>query len=107
MLRVANSEFVTTSKGEANVTIKDSIFQRLSPIRHVVELLAINKRLKRKSEAFTLAFMDGELDHNISFLNVMASWLAYFILACYDSLVVGRTVMSVLNLALSNCALAR
>ena len=49
----------------------------------------------------------------------MVSWLAYFIMSGCDSLVVGRTiptqswtnpverVMFILNLALSNCALAR
>ena len=66
-----------------------------------------------------LAFTDGGPDHNISFLNVMISWLAYFIISGCDSLVVARTtptqswtnpaerLMSVLNLALSNSALAR
>jgi len=108
-----------TSKREANVTINDSIFQQSSPIRHVVELLAINKRFNRKPEAFTLVFMDGGSDQNNSVINMELSWLAYFILACADSLVVGRTtptqiwtnlaerVMSDLDLALSNSALAR
>jgi hypothetical protein len=82
-------------------------------------LFAINKRLNRKPEAFTLVFTNGGPDHNILFINVQLSWLAYFILVGADSLVDGRTtptqswtnpverVMSVLNLALANCALAR
>jgi hypothetical protein len=101
------------------VTVKDAIFQASTPIRHAAELLAINKTAERKPEAFVIAFTDGGPDHNISFLNVMISWLAYFIKSGCDSLVVGRTaptqswtnpaerVMSILNLALSNCALAR
>ena len=90
-----------------------------SPIRHATELLAMNKKLNKKPDAFALAFTDGGPDHNISFMNVMISWLAYFILSGCDSLVVGRTaptqswtnpaerVMFVLNLAISTCALAR
>ncbi len=101
------------------MTIKDSIFQPSSPIRHAAELLAVNKRLGTMPDACTLAFTDGGPDQNISFLNVMVSWLAYFIVSGCDSLVVGRTaptqswtnpaerVMMVLNLAVSNCALSR
>ena len=99
--------------------MKDSIFQASSPIRHAAELLAINKRVNTKTYAFVTVFTDGGPDHNISFLNVIISWLAYFIINGCDSLVVARTsptqswtnpaerVMSVLNLALSNSALAR
>ena len=105
--------------GLANVTIKDSIFQPSNPIRHAEELLAVNKRLELNREAFSLAFTDGALDHNISLLNVMVSWLAFFIVSGCDTLVVARTaptqtwttraerLMFVLNLALSNGALAR
>jgi hypothetical protein len=101
------------------VTVKDAIFQASTPIRHAAKLLAINKTVERKPEAFVIAFTDGGPDHNMSFLNVMISWLTYFIISGCDSLVVGRTtptqswtnpaerVMSVLNLALSNFALAR
>ena len=79
----------------------------------------MNKRLELKQEAFSLAFTDGGPDHNISFLNVMVSWLAFFIISGSDTLIVARTaptqswtnpverLMYVLNLALSNCALAR
>ncbi len=66
-----------------------------------------------------MAFTDGGPNHNISFLNVMISWLAYFIISGSNSLIVARKaptqswtnpaerLMSVLNLALSNCALSR
>jgi len=86
---------------------------------HATELLVINTRVNKKADAFVMAFTDGGPDHNISFLNVMISWLAYFIVRGCDILVVGRTaptqswtnpakrLMSVLNLALSSCALAR
>ena len=103
-----------------NVTLKVSTFQASTPTRHVAELLAMNIISKgRKPDAFVLAFTDGGPDHNISFLNVMISWLGYFILGKCDFRVVARTaptqswtypavrLMSVLNLALSNCALSR
>jgi hypothetical protein len=79
----------------------------------------VNKRLELNREAFSLAFTDGGLDHNISFLHVMVSWLAFFIVSGFNTLVVARTaptsswtnpaerLMFVFNLALSNCALAR
>ncbi len=76
-------------------------------------------KMGKKPEAFVMVFTDGGPDHYISFLNVMISWLAYFISGGCDSLVVGRTVptqswtnlaerlMSVLDFTLSNCALSR
>ncbi len=101
------------------MTLKDAIFQASSPIRHAAELLNMNTNLNRKHGAFVMAFTDGGPDHNISFFNVMISWLGYFILGKCDLLIVARTsptqswtnpaepLMSVLNLALSNCALSR
>ena len=102
------------------MTLKDAIFQGSSLVRHDVELLAImNSRKGNIPDSFVLAFADGGPDHNISFLNVITSWLGYFILGRYNFLVVARTtptqswtnpaerVMYVLNLALSDCALSR
>jgi hypothetical protein len=103
--------------GEANATVKCAIFQASSPIRHPAELLAINKRVEMKPDVLVMAFIDGGPDRNISFLNVMISWLAYFIANGCDSLVVARTtptqswtnpakrLMSVINLVLYNFAL--
>jgi len=66
-----------------------------------------------------MIYTDGGPDHNISFLNVQIAWLAYFLLSRCDTLIVGRTaptqswtnpgerVMSVLNMAMQNCALGR
>jgi hypothetical protein len=76
---------------EANLTITDSRFQKSSSIRHVAELFTTNKKIGQKSEAFVMVFTDGGPDHNISFLNVLISWLAYFFIGGCDSLVVGRT----------------
>ncbi len=77
--------------GEANVTLKDDIFQASSPVRHDVKLLAMNSSNGNTNDAFVLAFTDGGPDHNISFLNVLISWLGNFILGKCDFLVVART----------------
>ena len=77
--------------GEANVTIKDAIFQASPPMQHATELLVINTRVNKKADAFVMAFTYGGPDYNISFLTVMISWLAYFIVSGFDILVVGRT----------------
>jgi hypothetical protein len=79
----------------------------------------MNAKNGKVPDAFVLAFTDGGPDNNISFLNVIISWLGYFILGKCDLLIVARTsptqsrtnlaerLMSVLNLALSNCALSQ
>ena len=79
----------------------------------------MNTNKGKMNDAFVLAFTDGGPDHNISFLNVMISWLEYVIMGKCDFLIVARTsptqswtnlverLMSVLNLALSNCALSQ
>jgi len=68
---------------------------------------------------FTTAFTEGGSDHNISFLNVVISWLAYCNMRGSDSVIAARIsptqswtntaecLVSVLNLALSNCTLSR
>jgi hypothetical protein len=79
----------------------------------------MNSSKGNTNDVFVLAFTDGGRDQNISFLNVLNSWLVYFIWGQCDFLVVARTtrtqrwtnhaerLMSILNLALSNCALSR
>jgi hypothetical protein len=105
--------------GEANGTLKDAVFQASTLVRHATQLLSMNKSMKRKLDAFTLAFTNGGPDHNIFFFNVMISWLGYFILGKSNFLVVARTtpaqswtnhaerLMSVLNLTISSCALSQ
>ena len=97
--------------------LKDYIFQPPGPIRHVTELLSLCNIAK--PNGLQMIYTDGGPDHNISFLNVSIAWLAYFILSRCDKLIVGRTaptqswtnpgerVMSVLILAMQNCALGR
>ena len=66
-LDLSHDALYMTFGSEANVTIKDSIFQPSTPIRHATELMAINARVSRRPEAFAMAFTDGGPNHNISF----------------------------------------
>jgi hypothetical protein len=97
--------------------LKDAIFQPSGLIRHATELL--NLRKNARPNGVEIIYNDGGPNHNITFLNVQIARLAYFILSRCDTLIVGRTtptkswtnpgerVMSVLNLAMQNCALGR
>lgn len=96
--------------------LKESIFQPSNALRHSAELLSLTRD---DCPPFAMAFTDGGPDHNIRHWNVVLAWLAYFLASGHDILVVARTaptqswtnpaerVMSPINLALQNCALAR
>jgi hypothetical protein len=112
---VADDGAIDASK--AHVWLKDSIFEPSNPIRHATELLSLRK--DAMPNGLEMIYTDGGPDHNISLLNVNIAWLAYFLLSRCDTLIVGRTtptqswtnpgerVMSVLNMAMQNCALGR
>ena len=101
--------------GKVLVWLKDSIFQPSHPIRHATKLLNLGKN--SRPNGVEMIYTDGGFNHNISFLNVRIGWLAYFILSRCGTLIVGRTaptqswtnpgewVMSMLNMAMQNCAL--
>ena len=105
-------------KGTAHVCLKDSIFQPSHAERHAVELRSL---LDDSGSSTPILFVmtDGGPDHNCKHLAVQLSWLGLFLLTGMDMLVVSRVaptqswsnpaerVMSVLNLALQNMALAR
>jgi hypothetical protein len=104
--------------GAGFVTLKDSVFQSSSPLRHVAELLPVLE--KKDTEVSTLLmFTDGGPDHNCKHLSVQTALLAMFLLGGMDTMVVLRTapqqswtnpaerIMSILNLGLQGCSLAR
>ena len=104
--------------GKAYLWLKGLIFDPSNPIRHATKLLSL-----RKNAAYTsveMMYTDGGIDHNISFLIVNIAWImAYFVLSCCDTLIVGRTtpsqrwtnpgerVMSVFNTAMQSYASGR
>jgi hypothetical protein len=104
--------------GTAYVTLKDSVFQASSPLRHMVELLPLLKTEDRQTVAL-LMFTNGGPDHNCKHLSVYTALLALFLMGGMDTMVVLRTdpqqswtnpaerVMSNLNLGLQGCSLAR
>jgi len=102
------------------VTLKDSVFQASSPLRHMAELATVlSKQYAQKDLAAAFIFTDGGPNHNCKHLAVQAALLALFLLLGMDTMVVLRTspqqswtnpaerVTSVLNLGLQGCALAR
>ena len=106
--------------GQPNVTLKDRIFQKSSPLRHATELSAqITERIEDFYKPILLLVTDGGGDHNVTHGSVQASLVALFIHRDLDFLCAMRTcptqswtnlaerVMSILNIALQHCALER
>lgn len=103
--------------GEAEVILKDAIFQPSNAFRHAAEIM---QRLKREEHREILFFgTDGGSDHNVSKIQVILSYVALFLESKVDALVAVRTppnfsvinpaerLMSTLNLGLIGMSLAR
>ena len=112
--------------GKAFVCVKDKVTQPSSALRHATELSQLLKSSTFENDDDVLAskpilvtVSDGGPDHRITFVSVQLSLICLFISLNLDMLVVARTcpyqswqniverVMSTLNLALMNIALAR
>ena len=103
-------------KGQVSVGLKDAVFQRSCPWRHVEEL---SRHLNDKQSPILMLLTDGGPDRNLKRATVIASHISLFLKHDLDMLVVARTVphlsfrnpvervMSVLNLALQNVSLCR
>lgn len=105
-------------QGKVSVIYKDSIFQASSPWRHVTEL----RKLLESNETVKpvlMIFSDGGPDHRLTYHSVKLSLIILFKALDLDLLIAGRTapghswlnpverIMSTLNIALQNTALAR
>ena len=109
--------------GRAFVGLKDKVTQPSSALRHATEL---SQLLESSADGDVLAskpilvtVSDGGPDHRVTFVSVQLSLICLFMSLDLDMLVVARTcpyqswqniverVMSTLNLALMNIALAR
>ncbi|KAK3095270.1 hypothetical protein FSP39_012504 [Pinctada imbricata] len=111
-------------QGKIYVTVKDKIFQHSTPFRHATELLRIIRN-NYSDEGVDLdvpilcLMTDGGPDHRLTYETVKASLVLLFMQADLDMLIAIRTApnqswinpaercMSILNLALQHCALAR
>ena len=103
-------------KGQVSVALKDAVFQKSCPWRHIEEL---SRHLKDTNSPIVLLLTDGGPDRNLKRATVIASHISLFLKHDLDMLVVARTiphlsfrnpverVMSVLNLALQNISLCR
>ena len=76
--------------GLAYVTLKDSVFQASSPLRHMAELLPLLKTEDRRPDAL-LMFTYGGPDRNCKHLSVQMALLVLFLMGGMDTIVVLRT----------------
>ena len=109
--------------GTPNVTLKDSVFEKSSPIRHATELYhQVCKMNDCETELFKeilLVVTDSGGDHNVSHASVQVALICIFLHLDLDIPVAMRTcptqswtnvaerVMSALNIALQHCATER
>jgi hypothetical protein len=105
-------------QGQVSLTMKDSVFQPSTPFRHITELQHV---LENKGEKTPVLFMytDGGPDHRVTYHSVKLSLIVLFKRLGLELLVALRTapghswanpaerIMSMLNIAFQNTALAR
>ena len=108
-------------EGVPHVTVKDKIFQPSNAFRHAAELIQTQQASESTNNAneILMIYSDGGPDHRVTYGSVQVSLICLFILLDLDMLVAARNapgqswvnlaerVMSILNLALQNCALSR
>lgn len=104
-------------RGQVTLTIKDSVFEPSSPFRHMVELQHILEVQDRKP--CLIIYTDGGPDHRTTYHAVKLSLIVLFKRLGLEFLVACRTapgnswanpaerIMSLLNIAFQNTALAR
>lgn len=104
-------------RGNVTVSYKDSVFEASTPFRHGVEV----KKILRKSEIkpVLMIYSDGGPDHRLTYHSVKLALIVLFKELNLNTLIAVRTapdhswlnpaerVMSVLNLAIQNCAFSR
>ena len=105
-------------RGNLHVFVKDTVLQPSTPARHAAELSAL-LATGAQTKLVLFAFTDGGSDHRSTFLSVQLAWILLFLELDLDMIITCRTApghsymnpaeccMSVLNLGLQNCGLAR
>jgi hypothetical protein len=111
-------------RGQVTVVVNDNILQQSSPIRHAAAIIAI-MRAKYSNDtmpSMLMKFSDGGTDQRNTLESVKCSLIAIFKLLNLNMLIAARCapgqswinpaervlrVMSLLNIALQNCALER
>jgi hypothetical protein len=106
--------------GQVTVVVNDNVLQPSSPIRHAAAMVAMLRcRWSENAPPMLLKFSDGGTDQRNTLESVKCSLIAVFKLLNLDMIVAARCapgqswintaerVMSILNIALQNCALER
>jgi hypothetical protein len=108
-------------RGQVTVVVNDNILQQSSPIRHAAAMIAIMlaKYSNDTMPSMLMKFSDGGTDQRNTLESVKCSLIAIFKLLNLNKLIAARCapgqswinpaerVMSLLNIALQNCALER
>jgi len=104
--------------GKVFVSLKDSVFEPSSPLRHACELYGV-LRSTSFSKSVLFLYSDGGPDHRLTYVSVQLSLICLFRKLDLDFLCAGRTapyhswhnpverIMSILNLGLQCVGLAR
>jgi hypothetical protein len=77
--------------GQVTVTLKDTIFQPSSPMRHVVEIRKFLGSVGMLGKPIQIIFSDGGPDHRLTYPSVKLSLMVLFLLDDVDYLVAVRT----------------
>lgn len=118
-LKVELPDCITGSfyRGKVCVTYKDSVFESSSPFRHAAEIEKFLSNFDIKP--VMILYSDGGPDHRLTYHSVKLSLIVMFKRLGVDTLIAIRTapghswlnpaerIMSIINLALQNCALTR
>jgi hypothetical protein len=109
-------------RGQVTVVVNDNILQPSSPVRHAAAMIAMMRAKYADSHAIPsvlLKYSDGGTDQRNTLESVKCSLIAIFKLLHLDMVIAGRCapgqswsnpaerIMSLLNIALQNCALER
>ena len=106
-------------RGTVAVSLKDSIFEASSPMRHAAEIRQTVSQTGNLGKSIRILYSDGGPDHRVTYPSVQLSLMCMFILDDLDVLIAGRTapmmswsnpcekIMCILNLGLQMVTVER
>lgn len=112
----ANQSFV---RGTVTNIVNDSVFEMSSPFRHTAALIKVFLNSPQKDAKILMNFTDGGTDQRNTLESVVCASICIFFELDLDMMILARCapghswmnpaerIMSVLNIALQNCALER
>ena len=77
-------------RGQMFVTMKDTIFQPSTPMRHIAEIRHVLTQSNKSTFPICLLYSDGRPDHRVTYPSVQLSLIALFLLNNMDVLIAAR-----------------